>query len=300
MKKKDKNKGMKIFTTIIFLVCFVGISIFVQINEYHPSNDWVGYWGNVLGSVIGVLGAYLVLQSQLSKDKEENDIARELDQEKFKAESVDNTFFNLLNIFKSTQDNIPRDLTDENKSKIVEMLERIKLEKDSMSGSNLEKDDFSVVKKIVNEVGDEYHAILGTYFRSFYVIIKYLDENEWLEKNKKDKRKEKYLRILRSLLSSEEILIIFYNAFYYSKGEGSKKVFKNIAKDMNGKGTFFCRDKEAKKIISTLDYNKKNEESKTIPDLTYFAYKEFIFGELDFMNLVQEKNKSIEPWILDL
>lgn len=44
---------------------------------------WLGYWG----SIVGIMGAYFVLKIQLKSDNK-----------KYKSETVDNTFFNLLNL----------------------------------------------------------------------------------------------------------------------------------------------------------------------------------------------------------
>lgn len=59
------------------------------------ADGWLGYWGGIVGSAIGVIGALFVLQSQIKSDQEAK-----------KEEKVDNTFFNLLNLFGGTRSDI--------------------------------------------------------------------------------------------------------------------------------------------------------------------------------------------------
>lgn len=78
--------------------------------------------------------------------------------------------------------------------------------------SNQEYENLVIEK--MNETGNLFHQSLGSYFRSFYIIIAFIMNN-----NIRRKQKKEYLRIVRSVLNSNEILDIFYNSFYYSRGK---------------------------------------------------------------------------------
>lgn len=105
-------------TTIFLLIIFVLIAIpwvtqkLINVNSNQMGSDdgWLGFWGGYLGAIIGVVGAYLILQMQVQKETE----ARE--REKVEAdkvrhdEKVDNTFFNLLALHNEQQNNLNGDL----------------------------------------------------------------------------------------------------------------------------------------------------------------------------------------------
>lgn len=90
-------------TILITVFTFVSVSLFgvmlMTINRFWnfegTPDGWLGYWGGVIGSAIGVIGALFVMQSQLKSDQEVR-----------KEEKIDNTFFNLLNLFNSIQNEI--------------------------------------------------------------------------------------------------------------------------------------------------------------------------------------------------
>ncbi|MBO1123633.1 hypothetical protein FQS88_17440 [Enterococcus casseliflavus] len=100
----------------IGFICVILIPLVVQglidWDTTHKGSDdgWLGFWGGYLGAIIGVAGALIAIQIQLSYEKKrfkDENTARdsELANEKAarKAEQVDNTFFNLLNLFISQQ-----------------------------------------------------------------------------------------------------------------------------------------------------------------------------------------------------
>ena len=68
----------------------VGIIIvfIILLAVYNIGDGWLGFWGGVIGSGLGVVGAFLVLNKQIKQDKIES-----------KKSKIDNTFFNLLDMF---------------------------------------------------------------------------------------------------------------------------------------------------------------------------------------------------------
>lgn len=100
----------------IALVGLILIPLFIQwlINadttNKGSDDGWLGFWGGYLGAIIGVAGALMAIQLQLSYEKkrfkkESASRDKELEEEKKlrKSDQVDNTFFNLLNLFISQQ-----------------------------------------------------------------------------------------------------------------------------------------------------------------------------------------------------
>lgn len=105
-----------------------GISIIIFVSKifqflidwfttFNGTGDgWLGFWGGCIGSIIGVAGAYVILQRQLRKERETYEEVR-----------TDNTFFNLLNMFIDQQNYLVSE--KENKKDIFEiMLENIRKE----------------------------------------------------------------------------------------------------------------------------------------------------------------------------
>ncbi|EMF0435705.1 hypothetical protein IL096_001069 [Enterococcus hirae] len=73
-------------------------------------------------------------------------------------------------------------------------------------------------KKIINTVSNSHYSDLGAYFRLTHRIIKYINDNV-----KEPKEKNNYLGFFRSTIEENEILVIFYNAYYTERGEGLGK-----------------------------------------------------------------------------
>ena len=77
-------------------------------------------------------------------------------------------------------------------------------------------------KKSVEIALKDYYSEIGSYFRIFHRIIKYINEKVPSKESKKD-----YLGFLRATLNEKEMLVIFYNAVYTERGSG---LLKEISK----------------------------------------------------------------------
>ncbi|OME79592.1 hypothetical protein BK120_21695 [Paenibacillus sp. FSL A5-0031] len=78
------------------------------------------------------------------------------------------------------------------------------------------------------KVYDSYESQLGHYFRNLYHIIKLIQNEKFHEREQDSNReKRKYLGIIRAQLSSYELLVIFYNIVYSSKGDKFKQLLIN-------------------------------------------------------------------------
>ena len=76
-----------------------------------------------------------------------------------------------------------------------------------------------------------YYSEIGSYFRIFHRIIKYINDKVTDEETKKD-----YLGFLRATINEKEMLVIFYNATYTERGKGLLKEIR--------KTTFFGENYE--------------------------------------------------------
>ena len=124
LKKNKKFVAWALLVTLVLIPLFIQVLINWDTMNNGSDDGWLGFWGGYLGSIIGVVGALIVIQIQLSNDKERFDketkaknkelaedkkrfelqnLARdkELEEERKarKSEQVDNTFFNLLLLF---------------------------------------------------------------------------------------------------------------------------------------------------------------------------------------------------------
>lgn len=62
---------------------------------------------------------------------------------------------------------------------------------------------------------DEYYTttVFDHYFRHLYTMLKFIDQNDWLG----DKEQYKYATFLRATLSRYELVMLYYNGFFYLK-----------------------------------------------------------------------------------
>ncbi len=101
---------------LILIPLFVQWLINKDTTNKGSDDGWLGFWGGYLGAIIGVAGALIAIQIQLSHEKKrfkQESTARdnELAEEKAarKSEQVDNTFFNLLLLFNDQKNTLLKD-----------------------------------------------------------------------------------------------------------------------------------------------------------------------------------------------
>lgn len=142
------------------------------------------------------------------------------------------------------------------------------------------KYEFTVenVKKIVDNVFSEYHSEVGNYLRIFHRLVKHT-MNSKLDMEKK----KEYLGIIRALLSSNEILVIFYNTFYSVRGEKLKRELSK--EDKQGNKTEFFADE-----IDLKNFNIEDKDG--VVDLPFFQYEELIFKDIDLTYIRKQVNES--------
>lgn len=307
------------------------------------NSDWLGFKGNILsgiigliGAILGVLGAYLVMKKQLKAENEQ-----------YRKDRIDNTFFNLLGLFQNIRDELDSSnllvainssnsteeehqknkyyeaLFESKKSDFIKDIEKFKIETgqfDAKSNSlinGLEQSDYSsnvyirrlsnlervvetenthigfldectkdlrdfvddkndgisfkyevdeeIIKKCVENgfLNNKYYS--GNYFRALYRCLKYIVDSDLKMEDKKF-----YSGVLRGILSSKEMLVVFYNCMYFQKGEKFKEL---LEKEEDGKRIDFFGDKN--------DLENLSEGY----DLPFFSEKDLIFSETDMQKL---------------
>ncbi len=288
----------------------------------------------LLGAGLGVYGAYYVMQKQLKAENEQ-----------YRKDRIDNTFFNLLGLFQNIREELESDniirsiklkvlckidsernkyfnelflsekpnfindiqefnrLTD-NYYKIYceELIEELEKGKDSRYYSyvfrlldDVEKKDkekltesikrienftdsfrhnkpkfnyileVSDIIEIINEVFKSSTGYSGNYFRALYRCLKYIMDSDLKMEDKKF-----YSGVLRGILSSKEMLVVFYNCMYFEKGEKFKEL---LEKEEDGKRIDFFGDRNDLKNL------KKGY------DLPFFSKEDLLFSKTDMQKL---------------
>jgi len=90
-----KNSYIKIG----FLVIIPPIIIALILYKFRLNEDWLGYWGGIIGSGLGVFGAFLILKEQIDNDKDSLATQIQNEREQNRLQQIDNTFFNLLSMY---------------------------------------------------------------------------------------------------------------------------------------------------------------------------------------------------------
>ncbi|WP_270788404.1 putative phage abortive infection protein [Enterococcus casseliflavus] len=133
-KKNKKFVAWALLVTLVLIPLFIQVLINWDTMNNGSDDGWLGFWGGYLGSIIGVVGALIVIQIQLSNEKERFDKEtkaknkelaedkkrfelqieardKELEEERKarKSEQVDNTFFNLLLLFNDQKNTLLKD-----------------------------------------------------------------------------------------------------------------------------------------------------------------------------------------------
>lgn len=122
-----------------------------------------------------------------------------------------------------------------------------------------------IIKECVEKgfLKNKYYS--GNYFRALYRCLKYIIDSDLKMEDKKF-----YSGVLRGILSSKEMLVVFYNCMYFEKGEKFKEL---LEREENGKRIDFFGDKED---LKNLDKGY---------DLPFFSKEDLIFSEKDMQKL---------------
>lgn len=129
---------------------------------------------------------------------------------------------------------------------------------------------------IVDTVFSSYHSELGSFLLTFHRIVKYIMESKISMQKKKE-----YLGMVRALLTSHEMLVIFYNCFYTARGLGLKNLLSSV--DSDGRKTGFFADE-----LDLENFNLSGNNKEV--DLPFFKYRELSFGKADLNKIASLTN----------
>ena len=165
-------------------------------------------------AAIGAIAAYFSQKEELARAKADSEIERVSSYKR----DFENTFFNLVALFRSTVNDIEvEDLYGQNPVRGRDAIKRIVDEKiRSSRGSDAE--DEEVYKSVYLRYRDD----LGHYFRLFYNIVRYTDESQIDDKGL-------YVRILRATLSNAEMVLLGINCIYGGGREKFKPLVEKYA-----------------------------------------------------------------------
>lgn len=121
------------------------------------------------------------------------------------------------------------------------------------------------IEEILKKIFIKLEGDSGNYFRTLYRCLKYIMDAELTMDEKKF-----YSGVLRGILSSDEMLIVFYNCIYFEKGEKFKEL---LEENENGERLDFFGDK------------KDLENLKNGYDLPFFSKEKLLFPEYDMRYL---------------
>lgn len=89
-----RNKYLIWVAIALMFVALVAFSLAL----FKAEEGWLGFWGGIIGSAIGVLGAFLVLKEQVNYDRDALKEQLKEEREQNRKQQIDNTFFNLLSM----------------------------------------------------------------------------------------------------------------------------------------------------------------------------------------------------------
>lgn len=166
----------------------------------------------------------LVLKEQHKEFNEQNKTLR--------LQRFENTLFNMVSVFNQIVNDIRFAKGNEAEIRGRPALNEIYGKMLVDAGNMRDKRDS---QKIYLDYYKTYSSQLAHYYRCLYGIFKFISENKFLES---DEERIHYAKILRSQLSDQEILLLFYNVA------------------VSGKGDKFLKYAESYELFNNIDENK--------------------------------------------
>lgn len=234
-----------IASTILFTLLFMTYVDHPAFTSDTIDPSIFGQYGDVLGGVVGtVLGFLSVYLLFLTYKTQKAELADTRDA--LKDQKMDSAFFNLLMMFDSIREKHDYSQLHSDMLSVFSSLPNqhsIKLTIHISSGKfvpDLYKNKENIASNsfdhgdLRNEISERYVKFyqhhpekLGHYFRFIYNIIKYIKESKLsIEKEKR------YINLLKAVLSSDELGLLFYNALSdVGKNSGGEFLFKQWLDD---------------------------------------------------------------------
>ncbi len=214
----------------VFFIVFIVWAVFsalilVFINGLPLFNvNNIGAYGdsfNILTSLFTGLAFAGVIVSIVLQTQELKEAREEFEGQKnaLISQGFDNKFFQLLALFNTIRFEYIEVKDD---TSIFNILDKVTIRAIARSDNSLEK--FIEEFKIVNYM----EASFKYYFINMYQVLKYIDKhfNDKYKQDFNDKDAKFYTNIVRAQLSSQELIILFYYAYFISETHGDN--FKKL------------------------------------------------------------------------
>lgn len=217
MKTEETEHGSKLLWVLCIFLClfFVGIYLYVFCGGFSTKQEDFGtfgdYIGGTLGAVFGIISIYYIYKTY----KEQ--VSASINQKRMaELTQFESAFFALLDghravkesihIIKGTDHILGIKALDEAALNLQANLLKYEYEKNDftkVSFSELRKELNTIYSQSMNELGE---ASVAHYFRNLYNLLNYITQTEY------SVDKEKYVRLVQSQMSNNELFLLFFNA----------------------------------------------------------------------------------------
>jgi hypothetical protein len=250
VEEKNKEEGDQAATLIAALTAIGLVSVAVMITLFvvdwaghADKTDWLGTFGDFFGGVLNPLltfGTFIGLSITIILQRVQLHDARIQYQKNIDASNVqafETSFFNLINLHNSIVEGLrfepiilmpnAHQKDDDLKKSAGKPVEGREVFGAVLAAMNLGHERKKTPQEVYKEIQDRHNYVLGHYFRNLYQIIKLVDRHK--NSAADGKRDVSFYRgIIRAQLSSNELLLLFYNC---QKGKMDSDKFLELVKE---------------------------------------------------------------------
>lgn len=278
---RSETMKNKYLSWSILAVGFVSIVAFT-LALFKAEEGWLGFWGGIIGSAIGVLGAFLVLKEQVNYDRDALKEQLDEEREQNRKQQVDNTFFNLLDMHLKMKDA----LKEEN-NKFESFYEDMKLNSNKMinwigarkiieSDSIIENLDIifeayiEKMKKQLIELDIDVSSIPSENSKKLGYLINQVSENYEVGKDGKEENDKKFYLVSTKLsTAASEVLNLIDQITYKICSDDIKALLFEVNRNMSEYDITTDVNEAIKKLVNgTKKYHNKAGKYELIRELS--------------------------------
>lgn len=231
-KHKEENDQAATLITSLTAIGMVAVAVMITLFVINwvghaGKTDWLGTFGDFFGGVLNPLltfGTFIGLSITIILQRVQLNDARIQYQKNIDALNVqafETSFFNLINLHNSIveglrfdplilQSNVHQKDGKFKKKATDHPVEGRQVFSSVLTAMRLGHERKKTPQEVYEEIQDRHNDVLGHYFRNLYQIIKLVDRHRNSSVN--GKRDVGFYRgIIRAQLSSNELLLLFYN-----------------------------------------------------------------------------------------
>lgn len=219
-KADSVGRGLRLFLIALFAVgtlATIGM-LYFGVNNPQSFKD-LGSWGDFFGgtlnpiltflTLLGVLATIAYQKIELNLTRKELDRSATAQEKQLSAlsdQSFENTFFRMLelhNTIVNSIDLVRGDRTTHGRDCFNTFYERLRKHYIAVKNSSPVLDEQIALTNAYNLFWERTQPELGHYFRFLFNVIRFIKRDSLGE--------EFYIKLLRSQLSNQELLLLFYN-----------------------------------------------------------------------------------------